>query len=763
MKEFNIFIASTNDEKEERDAIKGFLTTSSRIMRNYEIDFYPVMWELESVDFLSGFEEKQNEYNELLASSDFAFFIFGKRIGKNTYKEFITACEQIKNHQSLKVYAYFKRMELGTTDSFKEDDAKNIADVISLKKFISETLKQVYGEFVSVGELQNKITVDILKSILPQLKTKSQLSPNIQKLIKLYSENNNPFQIEKRDSIISDAINSLFFLNKYNLAPGELKQKSFYDLLHSIISATHVGAEINALSVMLKSEWNDSENEKNFWIDNQNAVKRKVNLERIFIVNKNEAHRLKTIPQIRKHIALQNQSQYIHSYIVEKEVLMTNDPSLLEQVENGFIMINSLDNRIVLFDEKPESAQRARPVLDKQIIDEITLAFNKIKKYATSLKEYLDNIVWSHCKKEMVSIFVTTKCNLNCDYCFTNKNQNEHKGQTISLDFAKKGIEDYFATDYMRHVRFFGAGEPTVEFELIKEIHQYALEKGGEAVTFEIQTNGAFSDSVAIWLKKNINIIWISCDGTPDIQDMHRPFLNLKLNNGRKTSEVIEKNIHMLCSTDSKSFVGIRSTITTENITRQIEMIDYFYGLGIRTIWVDPIFPSVGKTALENNNEFNVMLFAEEFLKAAEYAYSKGVFYGSILTCNFNDTVNKHCRACLPVPHLTTDGYVSACDMALFGKDKNHMSPLIYGKWDEANKKIIYYSSKIDCLRNRTTENMQHCEMCTAKEHCGGYCLGEVLNETGSMFGQKKGVCQAIRYLNDNLQEQLRKYKYTHP
>ncbi len=53
--------------------------------------------------------------------------------------------------------------------------------------------------------------------------------------------------------------------------------------------------------------------------------------------------------------------------------------------------------------------------------------------------------------------------------------------------------------------------------------------------------------------------------------------------------------------------------------------------------------------------------------------------------------------------------------------------------------------------------------MCTAKEHCGGYCLGEVLNETKSLFGQKRGVCQAIRYLNDHLAPQMRKYKYTHP
>ena len=281
---------------------------------------------------------------------------------------------------------------------------------------------------------------------------------------------------------------------------------------------------------------------------------------------------------------------------VEKEELQKNNPILLERAGNGFIMINSTDDKIVLMDEMPESGRRAKPVLDSQIIDEITMTFKNIKECAIPLKKYLENIAWSHYKKEMISIFVTTKCNLNCDYCFTNKNQNEHKGQTISLEFVKKGIDDYFTKKYMRHVRFFGAGEPTVEFDLLKKIHKYAIERGGDAVTFEIQTNGAFSDSVAIWLKNNINIIWISCDGTPEIQDLHRPFLNKDVR--RKTSEVIKKNIHILHGADSKAFVGIRATITLENVLKQKEMIDYFYQLGIRDIWVDPIFPSVGARLL---------------------------------------------------------------------------------------------------------------------------------------------------------------------
>ncbi len=759
MRNIKVFIASSNDETEEREALKSLLLKISEVTQKYDVAIVPEMWEMKSVQFSQGLLPKQNEYNAALLSSDMVFFLFGKRVGKYTYEEFQTAYRQLERTASpQKVYVYFKKVELGRIDYLDQQDVQNFGNIFELRNFISKSLNQVYGEYQDISELQQIFVQEVLSAVLPLLCGIPKIEANIQRFIELYNETNKPFQIDKRNSIIEDAINSLFFLSKYNYTP-KLDQESFYELCHRILSSAHVGANIRALSFMLKCEWDGSEAEQTFWKDNQAAVRRRVRLERIFIVNKNEAHRLKAIPQVKNHIDLEKQSEYIHSYVVEKEVLQRDHFRLLEAAGNGFIMIDSPQDKIALLDEIPGSEQRAKPVINDQQLSELEMTFLKIKELSVSLEEYLNNISWAHYKKEMISIFLTTKCNLNCDYCFTNKNQDEHRGQTISFEFVKRGIDDYFATDYMRHVRFFGAGEPTVEFELLKKIHGYAKERAGEAVTFEIQTNGAFSDSIAQWLKEHIDIIWISCDGTPDMQDAHRPFLHDK----RKTSAVIEKNIRILQSTNSRAFVGMRATITPENVNRQEEMIQYFYGLGIRSIWVDPLFPSVGNQKAVNQNNFDSIFFAKEFIKAAEFAHERGVFYGSILTCNFNDTVNRHCRACLPVPHLTTDGYVSACDMALFGKDKNHMSPLIYGKWDEESKEICYNQQKIEQLRSRTTENMKHCEMCPAKEHCGGYCLGEVLNETGDLFGCKKSACQAICYLNQHLDPKLRKYKYTHP
>ena len=758
MEEIRIFIASSKDVVRERIALESLFSTLNRSSNKQGINITTIMWELESKKFTGDLNPKQTEYNNSLASSNIVFFLFGKRVGKHTLEEFDYACKERRDGNPLKIVAYFKdeNFRTGNSDKSAINDLKKVA---MLKERIENDLKQVHGDYKNIQELQPQAAGELLEILLTlkaRVNNSLDTDGKLDRLTQLYNQISQPFQRTDKEIIINSAIEKLHFLLTYNKSP-KLTEESFYDLCQEIIGNTSNESYIKALSLMLKCEWDNSEDEINFWRANVDAVHRNVSLERIFIVNRNEAHRLKTNPQISNHIATEKDCSFLKSYAIEKEDLAIKNNQLLREAGKGFLLIDDPLTKIALLDEDYENGQRATPVLDEKEIKKLLDVFADIKKLAIPLKKYLENIHWSHYKKEMISIFVTTKCNLNCDYCFTNKTQDEHENQSISLDFVKKGIDDYFDTNLMRHVRFFGAGEPTVEIDLLKKIHSYAKQKGGEAVSFEIQTNGAFNDSVADWLSENVDIIWVSCDGTPDIQDRHRPCLNSSI----KSSELIEKNIRRLHN--GKAFVGIRATITDENVNQQIKMIDYFSRLGIKDIWVDPIFPPVSKSSITNKNDFNTMNFAEKFLEATQYAYEKNLFYGSILTCNFNDSVIKHCRACIPVPHLTTDGFVSACDMALFGKDKNHMSELIYGKWDKDSNKIIYYDDAVKRLQNRTTDNMRHCEICSAKEHCGGYCLGEVLNETGDLLGCKKGVCEAIKFLDNKMPPEIRRYKYTHP
>lgn len=366
----------------------------------------------------------------------------------------------------------------------------------------------------------------------------------------------------------------------------------------------------------------------------------------------------------------------------------------------------------------------------------------------------------AHSDKKMLSIFLTNTCNLDCVYCYAHNDVNNI--QTIPREYAYWGI-DYYFKEYIlpykfdKRIRFYGPGEPTTQFALMKELSEYAKKIWGKDTKIEIQTNGCFSDKICEWIENNADNVWISCDGLPEIQNRNRPFYKT----GLPSSNIMEKNAKRL-SHSNKCVVGIRSTITELNVNEQIENINYFNSLGVKYIWVDPVFPGVGDN-VEKFVYLSMGNFVKKFLEATKYAASLGMEYRTFFACNFDKCTNIHCRACYPVPHLTIDGYLSACDMALFGNSDNNMRELIYGKWDKETGTVQYFPDRLKNIQKRCIENLAHCKGCIANQHCGGYCLGETLNETGSLFGHKALVCDAIRKLYKELPDELKKYSYKHP
>lgn len=365
-----------------------------------------------------------------------------------------------------------------------------------------------------------------------------------------------------------------------------------------------------------------------------------------------------------------------------------------------------------------------------------------------------------HCKKQMISFFLTTKCNLRCIYCYNADEREKVVEKTLPFNIAAAGIDYYYATQMSRHIRFYGPGEPTCEPELMKAITEYAKEKDSHT-TVELQTNGAFSPQVREWILNNTDVVWVSFDGPPDIHNKNRP-----MHGGQPSSPVIEENVRWLIEHGGKTgpTIGVRVTITDNNVERQIEMVDYFGSLGVQYIWTDPVFQSVGNRPTCNGKSLiDLDKYVEQFMEAHHYAEKQSVFYGSFLTCNFDGETKVHCRACTPAPHLTPDGYLSACDMVLLGDQANHMECFIFGKWDKDTKCFILDEQKIHALQNRTVDTLPHCNTCEAMLYCGGYCLGEVVNETGMLEGQKPYVCSAIRKLFHQLGVCKTPYRYLHP
>ena len=371
-----------------------------------------------------------------------------------------------------------------------------------------------------------------------------------------------------------------------------------------------------------------------------------------------------------------------------------------------------------------------------------------------------------HVNKQMISFFLTTKCNLRCIYCYNSKERQRKTEQTLNFDFAKVGIDYFFKYNSSRHIRFYGPGEPTQKFTLLKQVTEYARSLADSNVTTEVQTNGVFGSEVRDWFSGNVNVIWFSFDGPPDIQDFNRPVGELK----KPSSVIIEKNVRYLTEhCKDNNVVGVRVTMSDKNIKRQIEMINYFSKLGVKYIWTDPLFPSVDECPFcedpdkQKEYSFDMDGYIDEFIPAYHYAKNIGIFYNTFLMANFDGESSYNCRACTPTPHLTPDGYISACDLVTFGANAHHMQPFIIGEWDRGNNTLKFYDDKVSNLQNRKVENIAHCKECNASHHCGGYCLGEVLNESGSLLGQKPKTCAAIKRLAREIGFSYEPYPFFHP
>lgn len=377
-----------------------------------------------------------------------------------------------------------------------------------------------------------------------------------------------------------------------------------------------------------------------------------------------------------------------------------------------------------------------------------------------------------HYRKKQIALSMTNRCNLRCQYCFTAEAKDKH-GLVIDRDFAECALRHYLLGDEeYREVRFYGIGEPTEAAAEMKAVREYVDSICG-GVRFELQTNGAFSEAMAHWVGEFIDRVWISIDGPPDIQNRLRPHIgNGKSgpDNGKSCSEIVERNVRILrrykLQRGEDFRLGARATVTDVNVGRMKDIADYFMQLGMDAGWVHHIFPVVGKAnshrSVAEQMVYSPLAYAENYLEVHEYAKAKRFFFGNFLAINFDEPVSIACRACLPAPYLTLDGYVSACDEAYWGGNPL-FEDLIIGKYDKRRDRLVLYDDVIERLRNRRVGNIPDCAGCDVEQNCAGHCLGECNMCNGNIYKPRKELCGAIQYLAKHMELNAGPYKDKHP
>ena len=155
--QLKIFLASSNELKDERREMELFVSRENRKLyhRNITLDF--AIWE----EMLHSFSKSraQDVFNKSLLTSEIVVFLFHKKVGKYTKEEFELAFEGLKNKSNPRyLYVFFKSGQIDMSDINHQ-----LFDILELRKTIEDS-EQIFKEFNSKESLilQFKKQLDLI-------------------------------------------------------------------------------------------------------------------------------------------------------------------------------------------------------------------------------------------------------------------------------------------------------------------------------------------------------------------------------------------------------------------------------------------------------------------------------------------------------------------------------------------------------------------------------------------------------------------------
>lgn len=161
---------------------------------------------------------------------------------------------------------------------------------------------------------------------------------------------------------------------------------------------------------------------------------------------------------------------------------------------------------------------------------------------------------------QMITLFVTSKCNMACKYCYFSDsydNEMKLKNKNMNFEIAKKAIDFYFLHSNGNRnknypIGFYG-GEPFVNFNLMQSIVSYVKKEYKNKykdVIFTVTTNlTILNKEILNFLISNNVHVAVSLDGPKEIHNGYRI-----LKNGLGTYEIVMKNLDFIYKHDQKYF-----------------------------------------------------------------------------------------------------------------------------------------------------------------------------------------------------------------
>lgn len=308
----------------------------------------------------------------------------------------------------------------------------------------------------------------------------------------------------------------------------------------------------------------------------------------------------------------------------------------------------------------------------------------------------------------MANIAITSQCNLNCSYCFT---QEEYKNAASAIQHMPTGIYsqalDFILQSDIKQIRILG-GEPTLHPDFIHYL-ELALQTGRPVRLF---SNGLMPEKIRTFLK-----------GVPDEK------INLVLNITHLTDDSLqmppqlEKTLNQL---NQKIILGLNifkkelpldflfDIIRNYDLKKMVRLGLAHPCIGYRNRYMLPKhYLSIGKT---------IANFAREAQKLSvkinlDCGFVPCMFDGEDLQeLDLDPSLGNHCE---PIPDILPDGSIIPC-YCLSGIDRKKMDSSL-----SADTVRAQFQEKLSLLSN--TGIFKICPLCEVKGRglCSGGCTAQ--------------------------------------
>jgi len=114
-----IFLASSSELKTDREQFEIFINRRNKVLIDKGVFLELILWE----DFLDAMSvtRLQDEYNKAIRECDIFLMLFCTKVGMYTEEEFTTAFGQFEASKKPRVFTYFKKSDVPTTELNRDD------------------------------------------------------------------------------------------------------------------------------------------------------------------------------------------------------------------------------------------------------------------------------------------------------------------------------------------------------------------------------------------------------------------------------------------------------------------------------------------------------------------------------------------------------------------------------------------------------------------------------------------------------------------